>query len=344
MELPLFSPALLEHARSELARGWSSQRRDTIPPEAGEEGLEMFRESTIELPFLLGRELAIALTRREEALEDARTGGVMALLETLAEGAGPVLELVRDDQRYAALFQRDVAEHFGDGAALAGELGAGQDGITLTFPAGVFKMPDVLSNWSNSKPFPRDVTIRGAGMNSTLLVGADFGARSTVRNLTLRDCTLYADRGYIFDQRRDGCVLQFDRMRVIGFDSGAGGSCCFGTRTLALRCTDSLFVAGYGRSPRHGQLFDVRTDGMVARFDGCTIEGLRIGRPRPGATLVFRGCHFIDAMENPALRAESTPGLLLDNCSVHLFQGDDANSELKKDLNDLFPGWQGALR
>lgn len=183
-------------------------------------------------------------------------------------------------------------------------------------------------------------------MNATLLVlETDLSVDSKIRNLRFRDLTVYTDGNCLFDVRGDGTVVRLDRVRVCGFDSGAGGSSAFNTDTLALHCVNSFLTGGYGRSPGSGYLFDVRTDGLVARFDGCAIEAVRLGRIRDGATLVMRACTLRDMLDDPEELAAEHPGVLLDPCSVERIQGDHASrATLKRDLNDLFPDWKEALR
>lgn len=347
-ELPLFSPALIEYASEKLREGWRLERSEEMSEVVHESALETFRETVLALPHPLGRKLAREQTAREEALADARTGGVFALLERLDEGgAGPVLELVRDDVAFEQLFQRDAPERVVDGASAAASREPVADGTTLAFPAGVFRLVDFTGNWSSGRTFPRDVTVTGAGMNATLLVlGSDLSSRAKLRNLRFRDCTLHTDDNYAFDVRVDGTVVRLDRVRVSGFDMGAGASCAFGTDTLALHAVDSVFAGGYGRNPGSGRLFDVRTDGLVARFDRCTIEGVSLGSVRSGGTLVMTACTLRDMLDDPEALAASHAGVLLDQCSVQLFQGDHAAREeaLGRDMNDLFPGWEAALK
>lgn len=216
-KLPLFSPALIDHATAGLAEGWRSERSDAMPDDVLEAALERFREAVLAMPAALGRELARERTAREEALADARTGGVFALLERLdAGGAGPVLELARDDAALEQLFRRDSMERVVDGASSLASREAVADGTTLARPAGVFRLVDFTRNWSSSQPFPRDVTITGAGMNATLFVlDSDVSSRTKLRNLRFRDCTLYTADNYAFRTRAGGT-----RARRRGFSGG----------------------------------------------------------------------------------------------------------------------------
>ncbi len=347
----LFSQALVAYARDGIEAGWGQLRSDALGQERAAEGMGQFEQRVLDAPQSIGLSLARQASEREAALEDLRSGGVFALLEALEDGGGPLPDLVRSDAEFEALFERAAPESFLSGLSYRKSAEPFADGTTLDFPAGVFELGDITDYWP---VFPRDVTLAGAGRDATLLVVGDLSADERLRNFTLRDCTVFTDNEYLFDLRREAAGIRLERVRLTGFDTGAGKSCAFGTEELALLAVDSLFVAGYGRHPEYGRLFDVRTDALVARFENCRFEGLQLDleRTRPGATVVFETCTFIDLSdyEDPRRVQEARAGIVFDSCS---FQGKgrwegqpggEPWEPVALDLNDLFPGWRDALQ
>ena len=101
---------------------------------------------------------------------------------------------------------------------------------------------------------------------------------------------------------------------------------------------DCRIEGGYGRSPTHGQLFDVRTAGLLARFDSCVLDYIGIKRLHPGSTVVFANCTLrnildMDSADMPQLPGVSFPGsTLFPSSQPH-------DTSFRKDLSDLFPNW-----
>src|SRR5690606_13610272 len=100
-------------------------------------------------------------------------------------------------------------------------------------------------------------------------------------------------------------------VRLIGFDKGAGASCAFGTEELALRAKGCVIEGGYGRAPQHGTLFDVRTDGLLARFEDCELRllDLELNHIRSGATVVFEDCRLTDLLGTAGQPDRLPPGV-----------------------------------
>lgn len=346
-DLPLFSEALIAHAREELAAGWRQERSDEMPPALQAEGMQSFEQQVLALPRSIGWKLSRRETQREQALEDLRTGGVFAALERLDAGdTGPMLELVRDRPRFEAFFAREAAERSTNGPLRIADDEPPEDGVTLTFPAGVFELEDFLRKWSAREPLARDLTLSGAGMGFTLFVGGDFSCSSRLRNLRLRDCTIFSERGGLFDLRREAASVALERVRLCGFDTGAGSSSALDTQELAIHLVECEIAGGYGRSPTFGKLFDVRTDALLARFDRCTISSLRIAVPllEPGATVVFSNCTLRDILDDALADAEKRPGVLFDACSFTRSSAQPGDAAPRKDLNELFPNWRNELQ
>lgn len=339
---PLITAALLAYAREGIRQAWNERRSEPIPSALEEELLAQFKDQVLALPGYLGRDAAEKADEHDRALEDARTGGAQALLATLDDGGGPVFDLAEDNTRFGELFQRDVEPNFVDGPSLHPWEHPPLDGATLTFPAGVFETPDILRAWSARGRMPRDITIKGAGKDHTLFVGELQGARSDIRNLTLVGFTLHTNGGYFIDQRRDGMVLKMTDVRVTGFDIGAGSSCAFGTATLALHAERCEFLGGYGSSPVHGRLFDVRTSGLVARFDRCIVDLTSLGYSYHDGTVLFRQCELTRILDGPE-RWQSA-AVRLDRSPIGFLSKDgEWRQGLQRDLNDLFPDWRALL-
>jgi len=337
----MFSARLLLHAKEQIARGWHMKRSDDPSTEVFEEGEDIFMKQTLALPIGIGIKLADRRSAAELAEEDAQTGGVFAVLKRLDDGGpGPLFDVVNSAKTFNKFFQRE-----GNGPYLAGETALksrepAADGATVNFPAGVFELQDFGSHWRTH--YPRDLTISGSGMGATMLVlRSNWSAYDTVRNLTIENCTIYANNNYLFDVRQPAMSVTIRRCRLTGWMTGAGASCLFGTRALALRVIDSEITGVYNRYPAYGQLFDVRTNGLLARFENCTIEACHaFAGTYSGATLVFVNC----TMRNLFDRSKKAPKVAkLRGCQLTWFEGKDHNA-LKRDINDLFPDWKKQMR
>lgn len=336
----LIPARLAAYAEREMSRAWSEARTMAIPPGVLGLGMAEWRATVLESPAAIGARLA----RDQTELEAARAvGTAFELFERLEMGAGPMPDLVADAEAFESLFQPETPATAIDATQIDWS-GGGRvpDGSTLRFPAGVFELRTLASYWTE---FPRDVTLQGAGRDATLLVG-EITARDAIRNLKLSDMTFYNPRGGLTDLRRAGAVLSLENLRLVGWDTGAGGSSAIDTKALAFLAKNCLFAGGYGKKPGHSNLFDVRTDALLARFDNCTLEriDLDLTRIRAGATVVFDRCRLIDLYRDP--RTQSLPpGVELDGCTITLAEGHQADwmTTMKRDLNELFPGWEEKL-
>lgn len=340
----LVNDALRAHAESGIASGWAELRTDPIPADRAAEGLAEFEGLVRDEPRRIGRRLAELQTKRDAAEGRFATEDPIRLLRALAEpGVGPVPSLVRDAERFAALYRREHATSFVDGTGL----GARPDdalghGAVVTFPAGVFLVDHLMDH---ADPFPDEVTLQGAGVDATLLVIPELYTRSVLRSFAIRDCSVHTDDNYLFDLRTQPATLEFERVRFTGFDIGAGSSCLIGTRETALWMVDCLVEGGYGRSPAYGQLFSIDTPGFVARFDRCVFRRMwmGLGRANEGATLVLSQCKLEDVFDDPEADAEEQAGVFLEDCIVLRYPGRPYEEPPRRDLNDLFPGWRAAL-
>jgi len=338
-EPPLVHPGLLRYAREGIAQGWLELRRNPIPDTTLEEGLARFERTVLDAPREIGRSLGQRENERDGAIEEFVAGDPLALLVKLGQGGvGPRPEFVSDGAGFARLFPA-VAGAMRDGATNRSHPDdVLEDGSTLSFPAGVFRLRSLMQE---KDPFPRDVTVRGAGMNATLLLVDELSTRGELRNFTLRDCTLFTE-DYLFDLRQNPSSIQLDRVRVIGFDIGAGGSCMIGAVRpgTVLWARNSRLEGGYGRSPEHGTLWDVRTDAFLARLESCQVDlvSLELGRLQPGASVAFVNCTLTDLLDRPPIDTEHA-GIVLAGTTVAYFDRTQGGAP-HKDLDELFPNWR----
>ncbi|HUR26829.1 MAG TPA: hypothetical protein VM509_01475, partial [Planctomycetota bacterium] len=243
----LISAALRDYAREGIRTGWREARNEEIPDERLVAGTRMFEERLLALPKSIGTELAELKTREEQLAEDARRGGAFALLEGMAKGGTPVTALVSDAEQFEALFARGTPEITVRAESLGPDLTKHlESGKTYEYGVGVHELEIDL----RGKDLPSDVTIAGAGMNRTLLVlKDDIFAASSLRRFSIRDCTVFTNNNYLFDQRGGPATILLERITVLGFDMGAGGSCALGfagSTGLVLLARDCRFLGGYG--------------------------------------------------------------------------------------------------
>src|SRR5258706_4991869 len=159
---------LREYARQGIRAAWKETRGDEIPDDRLERGMKDFELTVLSAPPAIGRRLAAGRSREELLARDALSGGAFALLEKLKKEPAPMLELASDPAGMQALLARGSPEITvraeGLGKRLRDKL---ESGKTYSYPAGVFP---VEINFNGVQQVPREVTIAGAGMDSTLLV------------------------------------------------------------------------------------------------------------------------------------------------------------------------------
>jgi hypothetical protein len=342
VEGPLFSERLRVYGSKGILEGWALHRSDAPSDETLDEGVEDYGVIIAESPIQIGMKLAIRETAREKAIADAAAGGAMALLANLdAGGVGPLPDLVANETAFSALFARQVSESIVDGLAHLKDPDAViVDGVTFQLPAGVFQLSRLMKK---SGDYPRDVTIAGAGMNSTLILMGDLGARGELHNFTVKDCTVFTDSDPILDLRSGSSTVQFQRARILGFDSGAGGSSLINTEGIAIWFRSCIIEGGYGRNPLNGRLFDVRTDALLARFDSCTIDQARIvPHMYPGATVLFQSCSLKNIIDVSTTELPKLPGVSFIGSFLTPYD-EQTSPEVSKSLNELFPNWKNRI-
>lgn len=338
----LIGAALDRYAREGIAHGWNLERPDALPSSELDDGLGKFEETVAAAPVAIGRLLA----RNRNQLElSSKDGSLFALLSKLQTGTNDerALEIVADEKAYAELFEARSASSSLDGSQhLAHPDKSIEDGTTLQFPPGVFRIRRLMRE---KTPFPRDVTIQGAGMDTTLLLFGDLSTRKRLVNFTLRDCTVFLG-SYLFDLRRENASLQLERVRLVGFDTGAGGSYLFSTRGIAVQARDSRFEGGYGRSPQHSRFFRYSGADQLFRFQNCTFARMELDLTRAkDATIVFDHCLLEDLLDRPWEDSKLPPGVRLLGTRVGYLarEGNGHPQPPTLDLNDLFPNWEARV-
>jgi hypothetical protein len=337
-----FEAELARRSRDGIRSGWSDVRRDKIPETLLDTAVAGFKEEVARRPEEIGRALATNQTKQEQAAE---LGPAFLALERLHQGEALPPGLVADPEQFNALFERRAAEIPIDGVKALDDLKSNlTDGATLQFPAGVFRV-DLASALRTldlkTRALPSDLTVAGAGIDATLLVSGEITLVSAIRNWTFRDCTIFTE-GPLVDSRKDS-VLTIDRVRLTGFDTGAGGSSAFDLTGNVLRCRDSIIDGSYGNSPG-GNLMDVRSDAMLARFERCRLGCLFIGWARDSWSIAFDDCQFTDYLTHGDPRQPKlAKGMTTTDCTFTLF--DDSKGEPpRKSLDPLFPNWEKILR
>lgn len=336
-EAGLISAALRKYALDELHAGWAELRKDPMPEPTAERGFSLFDEQLRALPRAIGRELAKQQTTNETlAGED-----VLAIVQTLHESSlGPQPQLVHDRERFDRLFECAAGPAVEGVRPRSEPCAPFADGTRIVFPPGAYSLQRLSSCLEHSQPPARCITIQGAGMDQTLFVDARLAAREGIQRFTLRDCTL--EGLDVIDARSGANALELERVRFVGFDVAAGSSNPFRSSAgVALHLSDCRIEGGYGRHPGSGNLFDVRTDGVLARFDRCQLSGLSLPLDwlHSGATILFADCRLTDMFDRDPLTDDESGRLTFERCRIEMHDK-QSGEPARRDLNELFPGWQ----
>ena len=189
------------------------------------------------------------------------------------------------------------------------------DWAILSFGEGVFDLTRTFSNGSFQK-LSSDILFEGAGIDKTLLIvgkGIYCNGDKKFEWMTFRDLTLDAANDGLFDictfDSKESVRLDFDRVRVVRFDSGCAGSClfCLNTdSTSIIRARDSEFVCGYGRGRKPGTLS--REGNFLAYFFNCTFELVDFKlRKIDGYQIRFDQCKFVNVREDETFTENTDP-------------------------------------
>ncbi len=335
----LISDELARYARDEIAAGWTEIRKDPIPDATRERGFGEFEEIVKRTPREIGRRLA----EGQNDGDSLAGNDLVAILRALDRSElGPQLALVRDAERFPALFQCAGGSNLDGPTVIADSKLLPSDSATLLFGPGVHRLSRFLENANEA---PRCLTLAGAGMNQTMLVLGDVSVRGVLDRFAIRDCTVFTHDAYLFDLRREPAVVELDRVRLCGFDTGAGSSCAFGTRATAIFARDCRFEGGYGRYPGSGNLFRIDTRAFLARFERCTISAVSI--PVRGiqseASVLFSHCTIDRLLDQQRYLDDAPRGLVFEACSIQLADP-SAPYTPPRELDDLFPDWRELAR
>lgn len=332
---PLFSATLLAHHGKEFSSGWKSVRGDQASVSAVERGELDFRRDTLSLSSRLGAEAAEALSKQKAAADALKNGSAAGMLVALDEGAWtPPKDFVTGKEFAEATLARSGGGSVSGEDLTKGEFKPIGDGSVVTFGPGVHTLDERSFRGADRRDVPKDITVIGAGKNSTLLRMGDIGSRADIQRLTFRNLTIDADNDGLFDQRGGSLSLHLESARVVRFDAGHGGCYIFFSRGGgAVTAVDTEFTGGYGRSPGNGSF--LRGEPFLGHFKNCTLElidfrilkGLRSGQVR------FDGCHFIVQGEDPS--TWQNPVVTMAGCSYEEIPRQAEG--LQKDLADLFP-------
>ena len=284
-----------------------------------------------------------ALADRRQAEITARDD-IMALLED-RERREDAQALRNDPEAFARLLG-----HKGVGPALSGPDVASRpagpplpDGAQLIFPAGVYAVGErALLGEGRAERMPRDLTLRGAGIDATLVRLSDFSARDLVYNLHLADCTIDCGNDGAFDLRSEKASVYAENVRFVRFDAGHGGCTLFSfSRGGAVYCRDCRFEGGYGSSPGSGRILQAVE---VARFEDCVFERILYDvaahNPAFFARCTFRDCAHVEATRAQSLAYPVPRGARFDGCRFESTLRTDGlltSASLGRDLKTLFP-------
>ncbi len=332
----LFSSELLQYARDEIEAGWRETRTDPVPADTMTAVVVDFRARTLELPRTLGRAAAERATHAEELERALATKDGLLFLRTIQKTRqGPFVELVGDATAFPGFFEPSIGGGVLDGAALQQfTRDTKLSGVTIQFPAGVFE-PRGLRFDPVEAPVT-DVAIAGAGMDETLLVMRSIAFNAALERFTIRDCTVFVPSCYVFDLRIEPALLRFERVRILGYDCGAGGSSAFATAATMMWLSDCQILDGFGRSPG-GNIFDLRTAGVLIRLDRCLIQNTAFGNVPSNSTVLFNACTLRGVRWFP----EAKDGIEYRGCSI-----DKATTNADppaRSLDEFFPDWEKRL-
>lgn len=331
----LYGPALAEHFRREFVRGWLSLRKDQPAGAVLDAGEKTYQRSVREMPQRLGERAAREANERDALVAAVKSGDGLLLLAAMDAGDfEPSLEEV-DELVDHALVPRHASGSL-EGAELSGEAPPELTaGVTLRFGPGVHVLDERKLRGPDGRSLPADVSVIGAGMDSTLLRIGDVSINSDVERLALRDMTIDTGNDGLFDLRGVKLLLDMERVRVVRFDAGHGGSYVFDANGGSIvRARSCQFIGGYGKSPGRGWLY--RNGPILARFENCHFE-LFERYAIQDSKIVYRGCTFELLKENPLLQPSSSEKFISCTFSNPLGAVED-KATLAKDLSDLF--WQ----
>ena len=300
---------------------------------------ERFEEGVLKLPLNIARwdvndiRDARELSARAEAVA---AGSMNALLDALRDRQ-ELADFSLEGESLDFIVRNRVRRSSRDGASFAAGDDPVTEGLVISFPAGIHALSERRLRGPRGEPFPTDVTIEGAGMESTLLRLSDISIGSDVERLTLRDMTIDCLNDGLFDLRSGNAALDIARVRIVRFDAGHGGCHLFdGDDGTVLVMRNSEILGGFGRSPGNGSLLGSAGSPVNAmRFENVRFEfiNMQFSSMKHG---LFLGCSFDRMTDNYMSGAQR---LEFRGCAFGeiLPSGLDRRT-LQRSLNELFPG------
>lgn len=322
------SPALRAYAAAEIELGWREVRSDPIEPSTVAELVAIFATTVERTPRVLGRRAAEQRSERDRKAAAFAGADLITLLQSIDGKEPEAAEFVQSPRFANALAPRGGGSGV-DGTRLS-RSEAIPEGAVVSFPVGVHAVGD-LGAW---RPPATDVTLRGAGMDATLLVLDAQRHRVPLRRLAIEDCTVYCD-GAITDLRQVPAVLALRRVRIVGFDCGAGHCVAFYLfGGVALSAVECRFEGGYGRHPEFANLMTVHGP-CLARFERCSFERMDLANA-DRASVVFVDCAMREML------ADRPPGPTFANCDYRRLSDPQRRDDafLRRDLGTLFDDWR----
>ncbi|MHC4941864.1 MAG: hypothetical protein ACYTG7_02480 [Planctomycetota bacterium] len=341
-EQTLFSETLLAYFRDKFVKAWKDHRAKKPTEEDVEQGEKFFREAILKLPELAAQVMAEERNDEDSMAYALEQGDGTVLIESAKKG---VFKPGESDRTREAV-DRSVAQRVKgreiDGMEFSSNKEARiEEGMTLVFGYGIYTLDERRLRGEDREHFPVDVTVKGAGMDSTLLHLGDISIRGDAKRLAFRDLTLDCENTGLFDMRTGSLVLDLERVRLVRFDAGHGGCCIFSARGCLVRMTDSEIVGGYGGSPGNGRLF--RSNPVIMRFTSCRFELVELGlnRVESSSRISFQNCRFSLLDSNPLL--EEHPSVDFTGCTFESIRDSSmTRDKLRKDLSKIFPQLDGS--
>jgi len=227
------------------------------------------------------------------------------------------------DEKFRSENSTEIERPIIDGADFTKRLQDGkkpeiEEWSILSFQKGRFDLSRLFRDGYFSR-FPPNITFKGEGIDKTLLMfGKGFSGCHNIERLRFCDLTIDAANEPLFNIRAQRISLDFERIRVVRFDSGCAGSSLFKIDSVyggvVVRAMESEFICGYGDGSRAGTL--CRREQFLGSFSNCIFVLMDFcledhhWRNGKGWQILFDRCHFTLMYE----------GDVFNNTTVELFK------------------------
>jgi hypothetical protein len=266
--------------------------------------------------------------------DDLDRGGSMGLLRgllaerpdmpwTTATGEGAAA-IVGDLDTFARVFAprvegRVLEGHGADWRTLA-------DGTTLAYGEGIHEV-----RWEMpAERFPRDLVLKGMGMDRTLLRVSSPPLTGEIHGFTLVDATVDCQGGKLLWLKSGLVALRLVRCRVIRTETIVDGA-----DASALRAEGCEFERG--KLPEYARCALLHTTRGLARVDECMFrEAIDVGEGGTFVACLFRRCTFEAAHPNLQSNLERRRGVRLDGCRFEVVQ----RPPPPRSLQTINPAWR----